>query len=99
MEPELCKQVSDLFVALIPYGLGVVCTAFMIEWIRRRWRNGSGNRRDDNGEAWTSQMLILLGKMDEKLTNIHVALTNDLVHKIGDLSDAIERHRREEDKR
>jgi len=94
MTPELQKQISDLVYAAIPviilFGLAIIAATFLQEFVRKWFRNGKGNRRGD-AQEWPSQMLLLLGGMNQKLNSIHETLSNGLPHKIEELKDAIEK--------
>ena len=93
MTPELHKYINDFISTIIPvivlFIIGVITATWLQQWVISRWRNGNGNRRK-NDKDWPTQLLVLLGQMDQKLNDIHETLNNELKDEIRKMSNSIE---------
>jgi len=78
-------QFSKLIYAAVPililFVISVISATVIQEWVRNRWRNGKGDRRNGDQNVMT-KILISLTRIEQKMDQLSTALTNDLHHLI-----------------
>jgi hypothetical protein len=71
------------------FAIGIISTTFLQQWATSKWRNGNGNRRDDQSQVWTVEMLRHLAAIDSNIVEINREIKNGLSSRIDEIHDTV----------